>query len=393
MDGATSRVQDWLALFGALGQPVNSGWTAAGGLAIKMRAEHRAESPNVPWLGTMDFVGLELSPAYINQPMHLTKARVEFAPLQRTIALSDAQAFGAAWRGSIARKNSDKEWTFDLTADHIDAAELDRWLGPRARPGFLARFTGSNSSATAVPLADSVVTRIAARGRFRAGAIDVSPMHIEKFDGEAELTGRALQIRNAQADFFGGKISGAFDAQLLPDPSYEFQGRFDRVDLGQLGRAVPFLNGRTGGIASATLSLSARGIGRQGLIDSMQGQGTLNGRNVVLRGLDFSDVFPGDNTATASEMFSSVQGTYRIQKSGIDLANFMLDHARGRLEAEGRIEFSHTLNIRVHPSNLNAGSATASASPPGVLLGGTIEAPKIILPSVAPKPPARPSSR
>jgi hypothetical protein len=325
--------------------------------------------------------------------MHLTKARLEFAPLQRTIALSDAQAFGAAWRGSIARKNSDKEWTFDLSADHLDAAELDRWLGPRARPGFLARFTGSNSAATAVPVADSVVTRIAGRGRFRAGAIDVSPMHIEKFDGEAELTGRALRIRKAQADFFGGKISGIFDAQLLPDPSYEFQGRFDRVDLAQLGRAVPFLNGRTGGIASATLTLSAHGIGRQRLIDSMQGQGTLNGRNVALRGLDFSDMFPGDNTATASEMFSSVQGTYRIQKSGIDLANFVLGHSRGRLEAEGRIEFSHTLNIRVHPSNLNAGSAPASASPPSFLLGGTIEIPKLVLPSAASKPPARFNSR
>ena len=393
IEGATPRVQDWLALTRALAQPMNSGWTAAGGLAVKMRRVHLAVSPPVPWIGTMDFLGLTLSPAYINQPVRLPKAHVEFAPLQRTITFSAAEAFGAVWHGSIARKYSDKQWTFDLSADHLDAADLDRWLGPRARPGFLARFTGSNSAATAAPLADAVVTRLAARGRLRAGVIDIPPMHIEQFDGEVELAGRTIRIRKAQADFFGGKISGSLDAQLLPDPSYEFQGRFDRVDLAQLGRAVPFLNDRIGGNVSAALTLSAHGIGRQDLIGSMQGQGTLTGRNAALSGLDLSAVFPGDNPDVAPDTFSSVQGTYRIQNKGIDLANFVLDNSRGRLEAEGRIDFFHALNIRVRPSIFQAATAPASASPPSFLLGGTIEIPKLVLPSAASKPPARSNFR
>jgi hypothetical protein len=393
IEGATSRVQDWLVLSGALAQSMNSGWTAEGGLAVKMRGVHREESPVAPWLGTMDFLGLTLSSAYVNQPVRFPKAHVEFTPSQRTIALSAAEAFGAVWHGSIARKYSDRQWTFDLSADHIDAADLDRWLGPRARPGFLARFTASNSAATAAPSADAVVTRLAARGRLRADEIDMPPMHIEKFDGEAELAGRTIRIRKAQADFFGGKISGSLDARLLPDPSYQFQGRFDRVDLALLGRTVSFLNDRIGGNASATLALSAHGIGRQDLIGSMEGQGTLNGRNVSLRGLDLSSVFSGDNPATVSETFSSVQGTYRIKAGGIDLANFAMDDSRGGLEAEGRIDFSHALNLRFHPSIFQAATAPASVSPPGFLLGGTIEAPKLIFPSAVPKPVARPSSR
>jgi phospholipid/cholesterol/gamma-HCH transport system permease protein len=36
-----------------------------------------------------------------------------------------AEAFGAVWHGSIARKYSDKQWVFDLSADHLDAAEMD----------------------------------------------------------------------------------------------------------------------------------------------------------------------------------------------------------------------------------------------------------------------------
>lgn len=395
LEGSTPNVQDWLGLTDALAQPINnSGWTAAGGLAVKVRGVHRAESPAVPWVGTMDFLGLTLSPAYINQPMRLARAHVDFAPLQRTVTLSAAEAFGAVWHGSIARKYSERQWSFDLAADHLDAAELDRWLGPRARPGFLARFTGSNSAATpTAPAVGAVVTRLAARGRLRAGLIAIPPMRLEQFDSEAELAGRAVSIRKAQADFFGGKISGSLDAQLLPDPSYEFQGRIDRVDLAQIGRTVPFLHNRIAGSATATLTLSAHGVGRQDLIASMQGQGTLNGKNVELRGSNLYAAFPGDNSDTAADLFASIQGMYRIQSKGIDLANFAMDNSRGRLEAEGRIDFSHALNIRVHPVILQATTTPTLASAPSYVLSGTIETPKLVLPPAASKQSTRASAR
>jgi AsmA-like C-terminal region len=394
IEGATPRVQDWLALSAALAQPLNSDWTASGGLAAKMRGTRLAVSAAVPgaapWLGTMDFTALTFSPAYVNQPVRIPKAHIEFAPLQRTVTVSLAEAFGAAWHGSVSRKYPDDHWTFDLSADHLDTAELDRWLGPRARPGFLARFAGLNSAtASTQPAGSAVVTRLAARGRLRAAFIDVPPMHLDQFDGDAEVAGRAFRIRKATANFFGGKISGSLDAQLLPDPSYEFQGRLDRVDLAQLAGTVPFLDGRIEGNASGALTLSAHGIGRQSLIASMQGQGTINGRNVEMRGLDLSGVFPGAAPESESGAFSSVQGSYRIAGGAIDLANFVIDHPRGRLEAEGRIDFSHALNIRVRPSIFQAAAAPASASPPGFLLGGTIESPKLVVPSASPKPPAR----
>jgi hypothetical protein len=125
----------------------------------------------------------------------------------------------------------------------------------------------------------------------------------------------------------------------------------------------------------------------------MQGQGTLNGRNVELRGSDLSAAFPGDNPDTASDLFASMQGHYRIQNRGIDLANFVMDNSRGRLEAEGRIDFSHALNIRVHPSIFQAATTPASAFPPTFLLSGTIETPKLILPPLVPKPVARSGPR
>ncbi len=117
------------------------------------------------------------------------------------------------------------------------------------------------------------------------------------------------------------------------------------------------------------------------------------GRNIELRGLDLSGVFPGENPESDSGAFSSVLGTYRIQAGGIDLANVVMDNSRGRLEAEGRIDFSHALNIRIHPSLYQAATAPASFSPPSFLLSGKIEAPKVVIPSSVSEPPARPHSR
>jgi hypothetical protein len=393
IEGATSRVQDWLALSRALAQPVNTDWSATGGLAAKIRGARRAESPVASWLGTMDFLDLTLTSAFINQPVQLPRAHVELTPSQRTISLSAAEAFGAVWRGSLARKYLDPQWTFDLTADHLDAAELDRWLGPRARPGFLARITGANPVAAAAAPANAVITRLAARGRLRAGRVDVLPMHIDKFDGDAELEGRTIRIRKAQAEFFGGKISGSLDARLLPDPSYEFQGRFDRVDLVQLGRAVSFLDGHIVGNASATLTLSAHGVGRGDLVNSIHGEGTLTGRSIEVSGLDIPDAYPGPDADHPREAFTLVRGSYRVQNKAIDLSSFLLENSVGRLEAEGRIDFSHALNLRVHPSIFQAATAPASVSPPNFLLSGTIEEPKPVFPASLYKPPARTNPR
>ena len=391
IEGATARVQDWMALTAALARPVNSGWTAAGGLAVKMRGERRVDLSAAPWNGAIDFSGLTLNPSYINGPIVFPKAHIEFAPTQRTVTVTSAQALGTSWRGSLTRKYSDAQWSFDLTADSLDAIELDRWLGPRARPGFLARIVGLEPApASAGPLGDAPITRLAARGRLRAGAISVPPMRIEKFDGQMEVAGRAIHIRSAQGDFFGGRVSGFFDAELVRAPSYGFQGRFDRVDLALLGRGVPSLSGRIAGTASAELTLSAHGIGRQQLVDSMVGEGTLNGRNVSLRGIDLSNAAAGraNGGVPLPELFSSLQGAYRIGNRSIDFSDIALESSGRRLEADGRVDFSHALNIRIHPSSVEPVSTRAADSPPSFLLGGTIEAPNLFLAAAVPKPSA-----
>ena len=389
IEGETSRIEDWIALSQTLAQPHFSGWTAAGGLAMNMRGVHRTGSPATLWLGTVDFRGLAATPPFVNQPLRFPRTHIEFSQSQRTITLFAAGAFGATWRGTVGRKDADGQWTFDLSADHLDASELDRWLGPRARPGLLAWYRGLGKPAADTSERDTVIARMAARGRLRVAEIVLAPLRLERFDGEAELVGRTITIRKAQADFFGGKMAGGFDAQLLADPSYRFQGSFDRVDLARLGHAVPSLSNRISGTASATVTFAAHGVGRENLVRSMEGDGTMNARNAELRGLDLASLVPGGNRDSPPGRFASAKGSFHIGSGGIETADFVLDNSQGRFQAEGHIDFSRTLNFRIHPSVFHATTSPANASPLSFLLSGTVEAPKLVLSSPAPKAAAK----
>jgi hypothetical protein len=391
--GATPRVENWLSLSEALAQPLNANWAATGGLAVNMRAVHSARSLATDWLGAIDSRDLNVTSAYLNEPTLFPRARIEFAQSQRKLTLFATQAFGAMWHGTAVRKNADRQWTFDLFADTLDATELDRWLGPRAGPARVAWYSGSSELIPNTFERQAAVPAIAARGRLRVSEIVLASLRFEQFDGQAELAGRTITIRKAQADFFGGKAAGALDARLLADPSYQFEGRFDRVDLARLGHAVPSLNNRIAGTASAALALSAHGVGRENLIRSIEGDGRLNARNVQLDGLDFASLISGADPNSSPGKFASARGDFHIGGSGIELADFILDNLQGSFQAQGRIDFSHALSLRIHPSIFHATTTLASAPPPSFVLGGTIESPSVAFPVSPAKTAVKPIAR
>jgi hypothetical protein len=384
IEGGTSRVQDWLVLSDALAQPLRSGWTATGAIAMKMRGSHGIDAaaksnPVTSWLGSMDLQELTLTPLFLNQQVFLPRSHVDYAPLQRTIKLYDAEAFGAVWDGTIVRKRSDGQWTFDLSADHLDAAELDHWLGPRARPGLLARLTSLGISSTAAPDPSETIERLHARGHLHIGEVTIAPLMLTQFDAGADLSGRTISIRQARADFFGGKITATLDASLSADPAYTFQGRFDRIDLAALGQAVPFLSDRMAGTASAVIALTAHGIGRENLVPSLEGSGTLTAKNVQLSGLDLPNAAVNESHNFSLAGISSAQGQFHVGEGVIDLRHFGLENSQGRFIADGQVAFSHALDVRILPVFPVTGVALADVPPSTFFLRGSVEAPSVLL--------------
>jgi hypothetical protein len=105
--------------------------------------------------------------------------------------------------------------------------------------------------------------------------------------------------------------------------------------------------------------------------------------------LDFASLISVADQDSSTGRFASVQGNFHIGGGGIEVADFVLENLQGRFQTEGRIDFSHALNLRVQPSIFHATTTLASAPPPSFVLGGTVEAPSLTLPA----PPATATAR
>ena len=206
VSGETQRVQDLIALAGAFGRPANAEWSVQGPVALA-RLERCAAPRN---LGNQRNAGLARLPVpsvVLNQPLLVgaatvtikgASARFVSARCRRSARIGPARCIGA--RRSL--------WDFDLSADRLDAAELDRWLGPGASRACSIASCPLRRPAASAPVHDAVFARLAARGRLRVGEVLLSSLACRKARCRRGNRRPQLVLRRAQADFYGGRVSG-----------------------------------------------------------------------------------------------------------------------------------------------------------------------------------------
>ena len=115
-------------------------------------------------------------------------------------------------------------WQFDLAAEQLDATELDRWLGPRARPDWLSRLISPAPTPRVVPPAPDTIH---ARGRLRVASFSLAPLAAQNVQAQIEIDGRTLDAQQIQAQLYGGNVSGSLEAKLTGRPAYRFTGRVE----------------------------------------------------------------------------------------------------------------------------------------------------------------------
>ncbi len=368
VSGDTQRAQDLIALAGVFGRPTNADWSVKGPVALNLAwtgALHRGTSAAN---GTLELRGLQLSSVALSQPFVVGSASVVLKGDERDVRLVAVRALGAHWTGSLRRRSAAGPWDFDLSADRLDPAEVDRWLVPGGQPGLLGRILPFTVSRSSAPAREAVFARLAARGRLRVGEVLLAPLAIAKLDADAEIDGRRIVLRRAQADFYGGRLSGELNASLAAEPFYSFRGRVDRVDLGLLANASAPLAGRFAGLAAGELTLEARGIGREPLAASLEGEGVLRVRNAVVRGLDLGaalgsergpDQSPlqrlpapgraGDSELGLETRYGTAEATFHIADGRVLMNQVLLVGRDEQLEIDGTVNFARQLNLRVRP--------------------------------------------
>jgi hypothetical protein len=381
--GQTERLQDLFAAAAAAGWSVPSGWAVEGPAKFDLRWQD-AQNPfrELP-LGTIDMGGILIRAPFLNQPMSQVKAHVDLRPAETRLTLASAQAFGAHWSGTLRRGSNLPSWEGFLAADHLSVANFDRWLNPRWRESLIQRVLPILQSAQQ-PV--SLPAGISLRVQLAADEVKIEPATLHRLRAalDLDLDARRLELQDAQAEFYGGTVHATFRADLLPQPKYQVNAKLDRVDLHDLVAITANLQQRFAGIASGDLSLTSSGVGREALIGSLEGHGSIEVRDAQLNGFDFQHSTPVAAKPPEANSFRVISGNFALDSGKVRFTNLRLLGADDSWEATGTVDFSHKLDFRLRalppvPAEKNV---SALHVPPGDSKGafrftGSLESPQV----------------
>jgi hypothetical protein len=352
LDGRVEKIEDVLKVLAAFGRPINRGWDLTGAATAALHYQWDVAQPNPRWNGHIDFSKGTLQAAGMNQPLQVNKARLDWLDGLRNASISDVDGFGTNWTGQLAQQNMPEsdgsvKWNVRLHADHLDAAELDRWIGPRARPSWLQRLlTSLLGSANASPAASELVRRVNAEGEVRVDEFTLEKIRLRQLRVEGALHDLHLELRQADAQWAGGNLRATMRAAFLPRPSYDVSAELDGVDLAQLP-APAALPDRFAGLASGILHLTTQGIGREELLQRLIGKGEVRLRDVEFRGWDVTASMADGAPREGGSRWASGQGTFSIHDRGISLPGLRLNSGSELTLIKGTLSFAQESDLTI----------------------------------------------
>ena len=359
VDGHLDRVEDALRVAQAFGRTLNHGWELTGAATASLHWDWNGATPR-RWNGRVDVSNSELQAAGLNQPLELTKTSLTWKDGLRTASIADVDGFGANWSGSISEDpatdfDGSAKWRFQLHADHLDATELDRWIGPRARPGWLQRLLpsllgGAPAPQAATEHASELVRRINAEGELRVDEFTMEKLKFQQVRADASLDDLHLDVREADAQWAGGKVRARVGAKFLPRPSYEFTADLDQVSLGLLP-ALPHATERFAGTASGTVHFTTQGVGRDELLARLMGRGDVRMRNIEFRGWDVNASVAEGEPRAGESRWTAGEGTFTLRDRGIVLAGLRLESGREATLVKGTVSFGRDADLTIQTTS------------------------------------------
>jgi hypothetical protein len=379
----TGKLEDASGFFkaaSAFGRTFNRGWEITGGIAGSVSREWEHGVTNGRWSGSLNFSKAQLQAAGLNLPLKLDDARLDWKNGHRSATIVRAGAFGATWSGAIsdapALDDSDgNNWKFQLHADHLDAADLDLWFGPRARPNWLQRLLPSllgKSDANAKP--SELLRRVTAEGELEADSLSIEKIKLAKAHAHVAFRDLHLEVRDAEAEWAGGTARGSVSAVFSIPPKYEISAEVDRAELSQLPWSAHWSE-YWGGAASGKLHLTTSGVGRDALVSQLAGSGELHLKSVELRGWDVGASMDTGILRTGASHWVSGEGEFTIAGRALQFDSITLENPHAKTRLDGTLDFSQDLNLTFAPGPADKRAAKSVAARRLFELRGPLEKP------------------
>jgi hypothetical protein len=395
VEGNILKVQDLLKLSAALGHQINHGWELTGQATTVTKWEWKTPFIGT-WNGRVGFNKANLTVAGLNQPLKISEGALDWIDGRRIARVMRVEGFGGMWTGSIEEKaRVDEEnvstWNFHLRVDQLDAADLDRWVGPRARPNWLQRLLptllGGSVPSTS---ASELVRRVNAEGDLEVAKLTIEKLKLEQVVAKGALHDLQLDVREAQAEWAGGKVQAKIKAKFLPRPVYEIAAELERVNLAQLpgtGRNAE----RVSGLASGTLRLKTEGVGRDELLGKLAGRGEFHLSKVEFRGWDVNASVADGAARSGVSHWTTGECSLLLRDSSIFLDDFRLDGGKQVTLVNGTLSFGRDADLSIETVNAQKGkdSRTDDFGAGHVLkISGPLDGPKVSVEKTVVRQPA-----
>ncbi|MHB8501699.1 MAG: AsmA family protein [Candidatus Acidiferrales bacterium] len=395
IEGNVQKVEEVLKAAAAFGRPLNHGWELTGdALAVTQWDWQKSQSGR--WNGRIILSRAKLAVAGLNQPLAIQESTFNWKDGLRSADVTKVNGFGGAWSGSISEKNiiageDGPRWNFSLTTDRMSAADLDRWVGPRARPNWLQRLLSSLlGGSSPSPAASDLVRRMNAAGDLTIGELTIEKLKLANVHAAGSLRDLQLEVRNADAQWAGGTVQAQLNAVFAPLPKYEVTAKLDRVNLAELPAPGQFAE-RLAGLASGTVHLVTDGVGREELLRKLAGGGEVQLRNVEFHGWDVSASVADGALHTGTSRWTIGDGTFTMRNRVVTVDNLTLESGREQTSLQGTVSFSRDADLTIE--TLNAGKRRGrimGASETGRVLKvfGPLDGPRVSVEKTAARQPA-----
>jgi hypothetical protein len=396
IEGHAAHVPQVLRIAQAFGRALNHGWEMTGEANASLQWNW-SPGKRGRWNGKLSCSRSRLQVAGLNQPLLLEEATLAYTQGQRTVEIAKAQGFGANWGGEITEAGSaslatasdaDARWQFRLHADKLNAAELDRWVGPRARPGWLQRLMGSllgtsNSGPNATP--SELLRRVNADGDLRVDDLTIEKLHLTQVTATGSLHDLQVNIREAAAQWAGGTVRGSANARFAPKASYDVSVELDRVNLPQL---PPPFAARLGGLASARLHLEAAGVGRDELLKSLDGRAEVRIKGIELRGWDVNASMADGTARSGISRWPSGNGLLLFRDRSVILTDFRLENGAQLTLINGRITFAQNADLSMENSGIGKRVGNLAGMGRVLKISGPLDGPRVSVENAVARQPA-----
>jgi AsmA-like C-terminal region/AsmA family len=384
LSGKAANVEDLTDAAAAFGWNGQGGWKIEGPAAFDLGWQGCERLPWKHAAGKVELQGLTLHAPYFNQPISQMRGRLNFARDSSQLAIDSAQAFGGDWKGTIDLYPVAGGRHFALSVDRLNAEDLDRWLNPRWRQGFLGNilpFLNSSTSAQPNP------GNLDAQGHVAIEQFAFLRFVVHRLKGDLSIRGRRFELDGTDADFYGAHVSGKLIADLHKVPMYSVKTHFSGLNLSSLMASSPTLPRSFGGQASGDLALTLAGAGRDALLASLECEGSADIQNPSLAGFDLIESLRSEGRIPGTTSFSRAVGAFKCRNNRIQISQLRLVRPDAELSISGSVDPARNLNLRVHWISGSAeGGVPVSAMTPGASqIEGPLAAPRLASPGTTPR--------